>query len=196
MASENRIAITIPSLVLKKSSDVGRRAKNEPYIVTSAIDGNEAEGQRPTLGVRVFPKISPGEAVGLVGSGHLVYGPDDPGDFVAFSILVAESDKDLGNGLGAAHEQAKNNDKVKEALKTATGIGAAVAVADIAIEVMLAVLKRNKDDQLYRVDGTLLRDVEPGYRNNKFTVGNEYVDMTIQVFQLGGNLASLLNEAD
>lgn len=196
MASENRIAIAIPHLVLKKSSDVGRRAQNEPYIVTSAIDSNGARNQQPTLGGRVFPKISPGEAVGLVGSGYLVYGPDDPGDFVAFSILVAESDKDLGNGLSAAHERVKNNDEFKEAIKTATGIGAAVAGANMAIEVILAGLNRNKDDQLYRVDGTLLKDVEPGYRHNVFEVGNEYVDMTIQVFPLGGNLASLLNEVD
>ena len=193
MASESGIAITIPRLVLKKSSDVGRDAKNEPYIVTSAIDSKGTENQQPTLGARVFPRVSPGEAVGLIGSGHLVYGPGDPGDFVAFSILVAESDKDLGDALGAAHEQVKSNDKFKEAIKKATGISAAVAGAGMAIDVVLAVLNRNKDDQLYRVDGTFLRDVEPGYRNCAYTVGNEYVELTVQVFALGGDLASLLN---
>ena len=195
MASENRIAITIPRLVLKKSSDVGRRAKNEPYIVTSAVDSSGVANQIPTLGARVFPKVTPGEAVGLVGSGHLVYGPEDPGDFVAFSILIAESDQDLGNELSAAHQKVTENSQFKDAVKNATGVGAAIAGASMAIGVILAVLKRNKDDQLYRVDGTLLKGVEPGYRNNEFTVGNEYVELTIEVFALGGELAALLGNA-
>jgi len=42
-----------------------------------------------------FPKVRKGATVRMLGDGHLLYGPANPGEFVAMSVLIMESDRDL-----------------------------------------------------------------------------------------------------
>ena len=44
-----------------------------------------------------FPKVRPKSTVTMLGDGHLLYGPKQPGEFVALSVLMMESDADIRN---------------------------------------------------------------------------------------------------
>ena len=80
----SKIAITIPHFKLLKRADPFQKY-SEPYIVSLAVD--EADTKRTELGFNLmpFPKVRKGATVRMLGDGHLLYGPANPGEFVALS---------------------------------------------------------------------------------------------------------------
>ena len=58
---------------------------------------------------------------------------------------------------------------------SAGGARAALTGVDLALGIVLKVLNKNKDDELFRTGGTLLRDIAPAYyAGHEFKRNNEY----------------------
>ena len=91
----DKIAITIPKFSLLKNSDGIFQKYNEPFIVSFAIDALGHNSPKIDFSFMPFPKIAKGGIVTMLGDGHLIYGPQNPGDFVAVSVLIMERDEDI-----------------------------------------------------------------------------------------------------
>lgn len=184
--SSDSIAVTVPYFSLLKSSDLGRGAHNEPYIVSVAIDDHGVGNQAVSFNNTVFPRMRPGDRIDMIGDGHLLYGPRNPGAFVAFSVLVLESDEDLDQKLAVVVKQASESTDLKTILAgIASRASAALAGVNSAMALVAKLLAKNKDDELFRTGGTLLRDRQPPYQiNRQFTNSNEYVELAVKVIPL------------
>ena len=118
-----------------------------------------------------------------------VYGPENPGGFLVFDILVMESDSDV-RAVGDRIRSIMNSKEVKSTILPLISVNPSMAVA---MEVLSAtsnligkILQENKDDQLMRVHGTLMRDVM-GTNALPFNVGqiipdkNDFANVEFEV---------------
>jgi hypothetical protein len=187
--STDKIAITITEFTLKKSADGIFGKYNEPYIVSLAIDEHGANNPKIDFNIMPFPKVAVGGKVKMLGDGHLLYGPKNPGQFVALSVLIMESDSDMRE-LGGRIAEIVGSKAVE------LGVGAIVS-ANPGSAAILGILKeltqlvageltQNKDDELFRIEGTFLRDHQVPYHVNRaYTgLGNDYIDLTMQIIPL------------
>ena len=185
----DKIAITIPQFTLKKKSDGIFGKYNEPYIVSLAID--EQGSGTPEIGFNAmpFPKVTSGNTVTMLGDGHLLYGPKNPGQYVALSVLIMESDSEMQN-LGVKIEEIVSSKAVElgmAAIITAgPGSAAILGILKELTQLVAGQLKKNKDDELFRTEGTFLRDHQVPYHiNRQYTgLGNEYIDLSMSILPL------------
>jgi hypothetical protein len=186
---EDNIAITIPEFTLKKHSDFIFQQYNEPYIVSLAIDSHGAANPQIDFNFMPFPKVRVGNTVRMLGDGHLVYCPKNPGEFVALSLLVMESDNDLrdfGKELETIVKSKAVSIGISAIISSNPGSGAILGILKELAVLISGLLKQNKDDELFRLDGTFLRDHPVSYHiNRKYTdYGNDYINMAIQIIPL------------
>jgi hypothetical protein len=65
------------------------------------------------------------------------------------------------------------------------GSAATLAVLKELTQFVAGMLKNNKDDELFRTEGTFLRDgVVPYHINRQYTCENEYVSLVVKVIPL------------
>lgn len=186
----SKLAITIPYFKLLKSADgvlEGNNRYNEPYIVSLAVD---QAGPLPAVAFNLmpFPKVKPGESVQMLGDGHLIYGPKNPGDFVAVSVLVMESDSDVRE-KGEALEQFVKSKAVDLGLAAVTAAnapaGTILGILKELTQFIAGRLKSNQDDELFRTEGTFLRDdIVPYHINRSYTPSNSFVSMQLKIIPL------------
>ena len=129
------------------------------------------------------------------GEGMRVYGPDNPGAFLVFEVLVMESDADVRK-VGETLEEIVNSSEVKTTLGLLTAGNPTLAIAERVMSTISGMvanqLKKNKDDELLRVHGTLLRDVM-GTEDLPFRVGqqihdsNDAAEVAFEVLGIKGN---------
>ena len=129
-----------------------------------------------------------GDRISFDGQGHLIYGPANPGSFLAYSILFMESDRDLRE-TGDVVEEIMNSQAVemgaKSLLLANPGYAAAADILQKLISLIAKRLKANRDDELYRRNGTLLRDVTPPYDILRtYTSENDYIQMQTAIIPL------------
>ena len=189
--NNSRIAITVPFFRLLRSQDglfdKNQRA-NEPYLVTLAIDSNSKESPSIAFNSSPFPNVRRGEKVEMLGDGHLVYGPENPGEFVVVSILLMESDneyRELGTKLETAIKDSAVDAGLK-ALMTANATAGAIGQGlQLATGLVARILKGNRDDEVIRTAGTFFRDRPVPYDiNRQFTRGNKEAEIAVKVIAL------------
>ena len=165
-SKEDKIAVVVKEFTLLKSSEMFLDKDNEPYIVSFAVDQSGAKSAAFDLNVLPFPNVREGNTVRFDGQGHLLYGPGNPGEFVVYSLLFMESDQDVSD-LGAMIEDIAKSEAANIAMKAILianpTYGTALTLLQKLTELVGKNLKKNKDDQLYRRNGTLLRDVVPPF---------------------------------
>jgi hypothetical protein len=189
----DKIAIVIDEFELKKNPDWPLRY-SEPYIVSMAIDQNGANNPAIDFNILPFPKVKKGDVVDFGGQGYLVYGPANPGEFVAYSILYMESDSDM-RSLGQAIQEIIQSEAAKSgaAAVLAANPGFATAgrvLGDLAL-IIADRLKKNKDDELFRQNGTLLRGTDVPYDIKvPFESSNSFIRSKISVIPLSHNLTA------
>ncbi len=188
-STKDKIAITIPEFTLKKNADGFFNKYNEPYIVSLAVD--ESGKANPTIEFNFmpFPKVRHGNTVKMLGDGHLLYGPKNPGNFVAVSVLFMESDSDmreLGKGLEGIVKSKAAELGIGTLIKANPGSAAILGILKEATQLIAGILKNNKDDELFRIEGSFLRDHPTPYHvNRKYeNLGNDYIDVSMQVIPL------------
>ncbi|SEH05035.1 hypothetical protein [Candidatus Venteria ishoeyi] len=162
----DKIAVVVKEFTLKKKSEIFLDRFSEPYIVSMAIDEGGANNPSIDFNILPFPNVRKGEKISFDGQGHLIYGSDNPGEFLAYSILFMESDKDVRD-FGKLVEEIMTSEAVtmgaKALLTAAPTYSTAITVLQKLTELMAKQLQKNKDDELFRRNGTLLRDVTPAY---------------------------------
>jgi hypothetical protein len=185
---KSKIAITLPEFTLLKHSDPRTQRYNEPYIVSLAVDANGKANPKIEWNHMPFPKVRVGGKVTMLGDGHLLYGPKNPGEFVAISVLFMECDKEIRE-FGKFLEGFLAD---KVVARIAKGIIAARPEAAAILGVLKELtqflagrLKENKDDELFRTEGTFLRDHPcPYHIDRAYTIANDYIEASISIVPL------------
>ena len=185
---EDKIAIVVKEFTLLKSSEIFLDKDNEPYIVSFAVDHDGAQSAAFDLNIMPFPNVREGDTVSFDGQGHIVYGPKNPGEFVVYSLLFMESDQDLRD-VGATIEAIAKSEAANIAMKAILfanpTYGTALTLLQKLTELVAKQMKRNKDDQLYRRNGTLLRDVAPPFDILRTYKGrNTFIDCHTSIIPL------------
>lgn len=190
--NNDSIAITVPRFVLRKSSDgpwgTTHLYRNEPYILTFAVDSNGLGTTKIDFNKASFPNVREGDEVNMIGDGHLVYGPANPGEWVAVSVLVMESDEGIRRAGKTLEEIVQNAslDAGLRALLTANATAAAIGRGLLSVgEIVARILQLNTDDQLFLTHGVFLRDKPVPYDVNRlFRRRNEYIELDLKVVNL------------
>ena len=182
------IAITLPRFTLLRHADPVFQRYNEPYISTVAVDAAGHADPRIDFNFMPFPKVARGGSVTMLGDGHVIYGPKNPGEFVAISVLIMESDRDM-QALGRTVEtviQSRAADLgIKGILAANPGSGAVLAALKELTQLLSGFLKENGDDELFRTEGTFLRGhAVPYHINRSYEAGNDFVALTLNVIPL------------
>jgi len=184
----DKIAVVIKEFTLKKRADGILQRYNEPYIVSLAIDQSSAEEPAIDFNILPFPNVRKGDTVEFDGQGHLIYGPGQPGEFVAYSVLFMESDQDI-RSLGETLESILKSEAaslgVKALLAALPTYSTAINVLTQLASLISVKMQQNKDDELYRRNGTLLRDVVPPYDILRtYTGENDFIKSKVSIIPL------------
>lgn len=199
---KDNIAITLSYMKLLKSSDIFFDGYSEPYVLSLAIDAENAKN--PTLYYQTipFPKVKDGGSVSIMGDGLLLYGPKNPGAFVTLSALFMESDRDVRK-MGGIINGIISSQAAELGLKAAIAAnpGSAIAIAiikELALYVSGA-LAKNGDDELFKIEGSFLRDqYSPYHVNHVYEYRNEYIGANINILPLksGDDSTGEVNKID
>jgi hypothetical protein len=160
----DKIAVTVPFFQLFKSQDGVRKRNahaNEPYLVTLAVDSRGRNDPQIEFNSSPFPNVRRNEKVEMLGDGHLVYGPSNPGEFAAVSVLLMESDdeyRSLGDRLEKFVKHSATEGGLKALLGANAAAGAVAAGLAQATGLLARLLKDNEDDEVLRITGTFFRD--------------------------------------
>ncbi len=191
-ADRDPIAITVPRVKLLKDSEPGVNRWNELYLVSVAVDEGGVRTPALHYNLNVFPRLKKGDEIEMLGDGYLVYGPANPGAFVAVSVLFVESDEDVRE-LGARISDALDSEGVETAMDMIAAAAQptahlATSIAKVALGVASRVLASSRDDQLFRIEGSYLRDrPTPFDINRRQKLANRFVEADLQVIPLAAS---------
>ncbi len=186
--NKDKIAITVPKFTLLKHVDGILQRYNEPYITSVAIDAAGGANPKIDFSFMPFPKVAKGGTVTMLGDGHLIYGPKNPGDFVAISVLVMENDQDIRD-LGKQIETVVQSKAVDLGIKTVVaanpGYAAVLGILKELTALVAGFLKENRDDELFRTEGTFLKGHPVPYHiNRSYELGNDFASLSLNVIPL------------
>lgn len=188
-AHNDPIAITIPRFKILKKADGPFQRRQEPYIISLAID-HRSGGANPAIDFNAipFPNVLVGDEISMLGNGHMLYGPKNPGEWVALSVLFMESDRDI-RAIGAETEAIANSKATQLAIKAillaAPTYGTVVGVLKELTELIAKQLKSNRDDELFRTQGVFLRDHPiPFDINRSYVRSNQFIEAQFQILPL------------
>ena len=183
----DNIAVVIKEFTLLKKADRLQRY-SEPYIVSMAIDESGANNPAIDFNVLPFPNIRKGDTVVMEGQGHLIYGPSNPGEFLAYTVLFMESDQDirtLGKTIGEVVESEAVKIGAKALLNAVPTYGTAISILTQLTGLVSKLMQQNKDDELFRRNGTLLRGSLPAFDILRTYVGrNDFIESKISIIPL------------
>jgi hypothetical protein len=188
---QDKIAVVVKDFTLKRKSEIFFDRYSEPYIVSMAVDQNGAANPSIDFNALAFPNVKKGDTISFDGQGHLIYGPKHPGEFVAYSVMFMESDKDIRN-FGQEMEKIIKSEAVnigaKALLAAAPTYSTAITVIQKIAELVAEKMQRNKDDELYRRNGTLLRDVTPPFEILRtYKSENDFISTNIKIVPLSSS---------
>lgn len=187
----DKIAVVIKQFRLKKSSEFFADKYSEPYILSFAIDEHGTKEASIDFNILSFPKVKKGDVVSFDDQGHLVYGPKKPGNFLSYSILFMESDKDireLGKIIEEIIKAKAFDDSMKTLLSLANNYTRIAFVVQKIAEVLAIQLKNNKDDELFRRNGTLFKDSKPPFDILRtYQSENNFIQMQTAIIPLSSS---------
>lgn len=198
----DKIAVVVKNFKLKKSSEIFIDRYNEPYIISFAVDQHGANNPSIDFNILPFPHVKRGDTVSFDGQGHLIYGPANPKEFLVYSVLFMESDKDVRT-VGEKIEKIVKSEAVnigaKALLMANPTYSTAISLLQKICDLVSDEMKNNKDDELFRRNGTLLRDVVPAYNILRtYESENDFIKTNIGIIPLSGsnNLGSQTRKID
>jgi len=201
-SKKDKIAVVVKEFTLKKKSEIFFDKYSEPYIISMAIDEGGAKNPSIDFNILPFPHVKKGDKISFDGVGHLIYGPNNPGEFLAYSILFMESDQDVRN-FGKVVEDVMKSEAVKIGAKallaTVPTYSTAITILQKLTELIAVQLQKNKDDELFRRNGALLRDVIPTYDILRtYESSNDYIHTKTSVIPLyeSNNLGSQIKKVE
>ncbi len=191
-ASRDKIALMLQSLTLFKKADFGRFS--EPYVIGFSVSANQKLENPFDFIYQTYPKTRKNEKKEFQGEGLRLYGPDNPGEFLAFSILLLESDADVREA-GTRIESALNSDLIQKTLPKLFVANPTAAIASKGLlqltNLFASIMQGNKDDELLRMSGTLFQNVIdseflPYQVQETFADRNSRAELEVKVLPLLG----------
>jgi hypothetical protein len=193
----DKIAITVPCFTFKKAAantlleDIYDLLTYEPYLLTIAIDSNGIQHNQLAFNFTEFPNTKRNSKIEMIGDGHLVYGPGNPGEYVAISIIVMESARETIQA-GKRLESILNSESVQSSIKDVVAIMKSVSKTDIFLDltrkisqIVVSDLISTRDRHIHRLDGIFFRDRDvPFSINRQFTHGNDFAEVSVKVIPL------------
>jgi hypothetical protein len=188
---KDEIALVMKSFTLLKPREglFGRGwfdRYSEPYVVAVAVD---AKGE-PAIDVQTqaFAGVGRGDTIRFDGQGLLLYGPENPGDFLAWEILIMESDK-RSRRRGAQIQEILDHEATDMGLKALMAANrSAAAAAQLLkglVDLLGGQLQQDKDELLMRRQGTLLFDACPPFELKRtYLRENDFVASEISVIAM------------
>ena len=146
----DNVAVVVKEFTLKRKSEIFLDRFSEPYIVSMAIDESGASNPSIDFNILSFPNVKKGDKITFDGQGHLIYGPGNPGKFLAYSVLFMESDKDVrdfGNLVEEIMTSEAVNMGAKALLTAAPSYSTAITLLQKLTELIAIQLQKNKDDE-------------------------------------------------
>jgi hypothetical protein len=197
---KDKIAVMLRAFTIRRGVGLGDRKYSEPYFICIAIpESGNAKLDKVELSTRYHPKTRRGVKQEMAGEGIQIYGPANPGEYLAFSILVMESDEDVRKAGETIEELVKSNfakalGKVVAGVATPTA-AVALEVAERLVREVARLMSKDKDDELFYLPGSLLRDVlgegkVPYQVQEVLTRSNDHVELEIQVLPIDGDTKS------
>ncbi|MCD6366607.1 MAG: hypothetical protein J7L46_03605 [Bacteroidales bacterium] len=188
---KDNIAVVVKNFKMKKKSESFLDRYSEPYIISMAVDQDGAHNPAVDFNVMPFPHVRKGDTVSFDGQGHLIYGPANPKEFLVYSILFMESDKDI-RAVGEKVESVIKSEAVKMGAKALLLANPTYATAISLLQkfsgLVASEMKKNKDDELFRRNGTLLRDVIPAYDILRtYESENDFIKTNIGIIPLSAS---------
>jgi hypothetical protein len=194
---KDKIAVMLKSFTIKRSTGFRDTKYSEPYFIFIAIpESGNSNFEKIEILAKSHPKTRKKVKNEMLGDGYQIYGPANPGEYLAFSVLVMESDEDVRKSGETLDTLVKSNFS-KVLKKVIAGVGtpasaAAVTVADALVKELATLMTKDKDDSLFYITGSLLRDVMgkdsiPYQIQTVINRSNEYVDLEIQVLPVAGD---------
>lgn len=160
--NKDKIALMLKSFKIKSKDGVFKKKYSEPYFVGLSISENGFSTQQLNFVTNHYPNTKIHDLREFKGEGMRVYGPDNPGGFLVFEVLLMESDADVRK-VGETLDKIMDSEQVKSTLGLLTAGNPSLVIAEKVMNtisgIVVNLLKENKDDELIRVHGTLMRDV-------------------------------------
>jgi len=185
---EDKIAVVVKDFTLKKKGEGWFNKYSEPYIISMAIDQSGANNPAIDCNIQPYPKVKKDELVSFDGVGHLVYGPKNPGEFLVYSVTFMESDQDIRTAANTIEGIIKSEAikiGAKALLVANPTYSTAVQLIGKIGSVVIDCMKKNKDDELFKRNGTLLRGTVPAYNiKETFPSENAFIKTNIAVMPL------------
>ncbi len=183
------IAITIPKFkLLNKVSRPFEGSYNEPYIVSLFLDAKNTAAPAIGFNISPFVNVAAGDTVTMLGDGHLVYGPENPGEFLAVSILFMESNSDIravGDMLTSIIQSEAVNLGIAAIILANPGAAGIAAIVKELSGLVSKALSQTSDTETFRIDGVFLRDSNPPFDIDTPTIAsNYYIEATITSISL------------
>jgi hypothetical protein len=198
-AHQDKIALMLKSLTVKtKDSGFGKKNRrySEPYVIGLSIAENGLGNQKINFVEQYFPNTRIHQKKEFLANGLRIFGPENPGDFLVFDILIMESD-DKERKNGEKLRQIMNSVEVTNGiLPKLAGINPTITVATEVLGLLGSLIssqmKANKDDDLLRTHGTLMRNVM-GTDSHPYNVGdlitdaNDAAELEVSIFAIKRN---------
>ena len=178
MSSSKLVTIILNELLVKRDHDFG---SGEIYVLTSVLDSTGISEYKSPL----FQGISDGMSLPL-GAGMIIGLPKDPGLFADIHGVVMESDSDV-RAVGEAIEKAKEDTNFNEIENIAkeltsfdpTKLTTIMNGVSIFLDVLVALLKNNRDDHVGTFHDFYLRQQGFGVGRHPQTGRHQYNDIEI-----------------
>jgi hypothetical protein len=195
---KDKIAVTVTSLKFKKGAssiwveDVADLFYSEPYLVTVAIDSKGIQHNQIAFNVAEYPFTKRGTTIKMSGDGHLVYGPGNPSEYVAVSVLVMESARE-SVAAGTRLSTILQSNSLQQSVKDITDLLKGKSIqGELLIQLLQGIgnvivkdLQNTQDRILFRTEGVYLRDTAVPYSiNREFIHGNDFAEITLHVIPL------------
>lgn len=182
------VAITLTYLRLIKSSEAFIDKYSEPYLLSLAIDSSEDSTPAILYNYLPFPKVRAGGSVAIMGDGLLLYGPRKPGEFITLTVMFMESDRDvrnMGQTLNDIISSKAAELSIGAIVSANPGSAAMVAIIKELALYVSGALKKNGDDELFKIEGSFLKAHFPPYHiNHVYEFKNDYIGANINIRQV------------
>lgn len=193
----DKVALMLKSFTIKKNDGIlGKKKRySEPYILAVTITEKQFKNKEISFATEPYPNIKTDEKKSFLGAGLRIYGPETPGEYIAFNVLVMESENEVRES-GKMIKEILDSPSMKTAILPLFSIEPSLAIATQLIisvtELIAEQMEKKKDNKYLLSTGTLLRDIM-GTESFPFQVGetisdsNDFVDLEFRVLPIGKN---------
>ncbi|MBP2198793.1 hypothetical protein [Pantoea cypripedii] len=165
---EDKIAVFMTTLRVRKSFDIGNRL--DPYIIVIATDKNNGV-IRMSANHFAFPGSQVYQQIINPDNALLLYGPENPGEFLTLSIMLMDADTDIQNAGKKLEEVINSTATTADVIAKLTAnptVTVATMLAEQVLRGVAEIMRKNEDDPIMFVHDSWLQGLTPPYGINQY----------------------------